>query len=850
MNASLSPDERAALLLAQMTLEEKISMFYEKGGEKPGEQRLGIPALKLADGPGGIRIDPGGVNEGKATAFPAPIALAATWDLAAAERYGDLVGSEAGATGHNVLLGPGLDIARLPVYGRLFEALGEDPVLTGGMAARYIQGVQRHPVVATAKHYNLNTQEENRLWVDARLDERTLQEIYTLPFQAAVQDGQVGSVMGALNKVNGTYCCENVHLVTEILREQLGFTGWVVSDFESTHSTVESANAGLDLEIPAAKFFGEPLLQAMQVGQVSVATIDNMARCMLRTMFAFGLFDHPIEVRPLPVKEHGQFAREFASQGMVLLKNDGGLLPLSSQQLRSLAVIGADADFFITGGGSAFVNPTYVVDILEGVRRRVGEGVQVEYAKGTDAVSPIDVLPGLPSVPSSVLTPADVGLSVHGLRAEYWTNTCFEGKPTLVRTDERIGLNLGFFNFVGQEAFSLPPTPPELNNAMSVRWSGNISVPVTGDYTLGLTHLGTARLFLDGRILIDDPGVTLQTQAVTMRLVADQPYALRIEHAADRPEQSTPAPGSSVSLIGAKLRFGWQHPAEAIPPAIQEAVALARRSDVALVVVRDYRSEHADLPGLTLPNEQDLLVQAVAAANPHTIVVVATGGPVLMPWLEQVPAALECWYGGQELGNALAGVLFGDVNPSGKLPVTFPRSERETPIFSPAQYSRDALVAHYSEGLAVGYRGYDQLGIEPLFPFGYGLSYTSFVYSDLRIVPDTSDDTQPIQINFSITNTGTRAGVEVAQVYLGLPTSANEPPQRLVGWAKVSLEPGESRDVSVTLDASATSRPLSYWNVKTSSWEMENGDYRVYVGASSRDICLTSSFHAHFAISE
>src|SRR6266571_256536 len=278
MNASLLPDERAVLLLAQMTLEEKVDMLSEKSSPELSLSRFGIPALTFADGPAGIRIDRSrrDVNEGKATSPPPPIALAATWDLAAAQQYGDLLGLEAWATGHNVLFGPGLDIARLPVFGRLFEAFGEDPVLTGQMAARYIQGVQHHPVIATAKHYNVNAQEENRLEVDAQLDERTLQEIYTLPFEMAVQDGHIGAVMGAYNKINGTHCCEQPHLLTEILKEQLGFAGWVVSDFQATHSTVEAANAGLDVELalPPAKFFGDRLLQAIQEGKVSLATLD------------------------------------------------------------------------------------------------------------------------------------------------------------------------------------------------------------------------------------------------------------------------------------------------------------------------------------------------------------------------------------------------------------------------------------------------------------------------------------------------------------------------------------------------------------------------------------------------
>jgi beta-glucosidase len=849
MNRSLPSDKRANLLLSQMTLEEKIDMLSEKGEAGGIPSRLGIPVLTFTDGPAGVRINRSrhDVNEGKATALPAPIALAATWNRQTAQRYGDVIGLEAWSTGHNVLFGPGLDIVRIPFFGRMFESMGEDPVLTGLMATYYIQGLQRHAVLATAKHYNVNAQEEHRLEADVHIDERTLQEIYTLPFAAAVRDGHVGAVMGAYNKINGIYCCEHPHLLNEILKQQLGFTGWVVSDFQATHSTVEAANAGLDLELAMrpAKYFGDALLQAVQQGQVSQSIIDEKVFRILSTMFTFGLFDSPPQLSPLPIEEHTRAAREIASESIVLLKNAGEFLPLSNSRLRSVAVIGAGADSYITGGGSALVQPTSCISILEGIRRRVSSGVHVEYAEGTDPVSPADLLPGPELVPSSVLTPPDADAELHGLCAQYWTNTHFEGEPELVRTDRQVALNLGFFNFFDQSAASLPVTPHSLNNAISVRWTGYLNLPMAGDYTLSLTHLGTARLFIDSQPLIDNPGITLGTQSVTCSLLADQAYTLCIEYAADRPEQSASLSGmpDMMSLTGGKMRFGWQHPADMLPPRMQEAVTLAKQSDVAIVVVRDYNSEHADRPSLTLPNDQDRLVQAVAAANPRTVVVVASGGPVLMPWLDQVPAVLECWYGGQEVGNALADVLFGDLTPSGKLPITFPRSEAETPISSPEQYSPTTRESHFSEELAVGYRGYDQLDIEPLFPFGYGLSYTSFSYTHLRIEPDTSDSSTPIQVCFSITNTGSRVGAEIAQVYLALPASTAEPPKRLVGWAKVALQPDESKEVTVTLDPNATSRPLSYWNTGTKNWQIADGTYQVQVAASSRDIRLTGEVH-------
>src|SRR5256884_540778 len=474
----------------------------------------------------------------------APGARAATGAPATAEQYGDLIGNEAEATGHNVFLGPGLDIARVPVFGRLFEALGEDPVLTGRMAAAYIRGVQSHPIVACAKHYNMNTQEQQRMGIDAHVDERTLQEIYTLPFEIVVKEAQLGSAMGAFNKVNGIFACEQPHLLTDILKQQLGFTGWVMSDYGATQSTVEAASAGLDQEMPAATYFGDRLVEATQAGQVSMATLEDKVRRILRTMFALGLFEHPVGIRPFSIQEHGRWARTIASQGIVLLKNREALLPLSSDALTSVAIIGADANANIAGGGSSLVKPTYLVSMLEGIRRRAEAGTQVEYAEGVDPLSAADVLPGHPTVPSSVLTPAGSGSGVRGLHAEYWTNPHFAGEPSLVRTDWQVALNLGFFNYPGFNASLLPQTPLEFNNIMSVRWTGSITAPATGDYTLSLTHLGTARLFLDGQRLIDDPGVTLSTQSASVHLVAGEAHALQIEYASDRPEQGASWIGS------------------------------------------------------------------------------------------------------------------------------------------------------------------------------------------------------------------------------------------------------------------------------------------------------------------
>jgi beta-glucosidase len=836
MDPSLPPDERAELLLAQMTLEEKIEMLH---GEFPapyaffneGIPRLGIPALTMADGPAGVRISNPEVNQGEATALPAPMALAAVWEPGVARRYGDLIGAEAFATGHNVQLGPAVDIARVPVAGRAFESYGEDPLLQARTAVGTIKGIQRHPVVATIKHYNLNNQEFERFTSSSEADERTIQEIYTPPYEAGVRRGRVGAAMCAYPRVNGVYACEHRHLLTDILKEQLGFRGWVMSDFGATHSTVQAANAGLDQEMPNGQFFDQALLAAVRAGQVSIATIDDKVRRILRSMFRLGLFDHPVQLSPLPERAHGRQSRQIAGKGIVLLKNAGKLLPLSSRRLRSVAVIGADADnATAAGGGSSLVKPTYTVSALAGIRRRAGDGVLVRHAEGTDPMSAAALLPGPPAVPSSVLTPTGAAPGVRGLRAQYWTNTSFQGAPALVRTDRQAALNLGVLFALPSFHASELRWPPELvGNPISVRWTGTITAPATGDYTLSLTSLGRARLYLDGALVIDHWAQhDRATRSATVRLVAGQRHAIRVDYAADHP--------SVGGLVGAEVKLGWRHPARAVPPAVRRAAALAKASDVAVVVVRDYETEQGDRPNLVLPNEQDQLIRAVAAANPQTVVVLNTGAPVTMPWLGRVPAVLEAWYPGQEQGNAIADVLFGDVNPSGKLPVTFPRSLRDSPIRTRAQYPGVNDRVHYSERIFVGYRGYDQLGIRPLFPFGYGLSYTSFAYGRLRV--KDSHDGKPARVSFTIHNTGRRPGMEVAQVYVGrLPTSVPTPPKQLAGFARVFLGPGE-RD-KVTIEVSR--RSLSYWSTSANRWVTPTGRVRIYVGSSSRDIRLVGA---------
>lgn len=833
------PDtRRARALLRQMTLDEKVDMLHGElnnfyGFYNGPIARLGIPALTMADGPAGVRIANPNVNDQEATQLPAPIALAATWDTALAEQYGHVAGDEAFRTGHNVLLSPAVDIARVAQAGRAFEALGEDPLLSGTIGAAEIRGIQSHPVVADIKHYNVYTQEENRLsGGNAVVDERTLQEIYTRPFAIGVEQGRPGSAMCAFNKVNGVYACESDELMNRILKAQLDFEGWVMSDYGATHSTVQSILGGLDQEMPGnttpqtgpgACFFCGPLLDAVRAGQVPVSRIDDAVLRILRPMFALGLFDNPPVVSALPEAEHGAFARQVAERSAVLLKNESAALPLQAN-VGSIAVIGADADTVVAGGGSSLVKPTYTVSPLEGIQARAGAGVLVRHVAGADPVTSASLIPGPDPIPSDFLSTG----TENGLRAEYFTEADFTG-PIADRTDPYAAINAGFFLFQGFNAQS-PHFPLQTRDmAGSIRWTGSLTAPVDGTYGIAVTTQGSATVTLDGvEVLTAEPTGEVSTTTVDVDLVAGVSHELLVEYVND-------GPGGTDA--GAVFQLGWTTPAGVVAPQAQAAADLARSSQAAVVLVRDYSSEGGDKPDLDLPNGQAELIRQVAAANPRTVVVLVAGGAVqTSDWEDGVPAVVHSWFGGQEQGNALAGILFGDVNPSGRLPITLPVDEDSTPVSSPEQYPGDGLDQLFTEGIYVGYRGYEELDITPQYAFGHGLSYTTYDYRNLRTAPNAKGG---LQVKVAVRNTGSVAGTETVQVYVGnLPTrQVQSAPKVLAGWATVTLQPGERKQVTVALSPES----VSYWDVDRDRWRTPRGEIPVYVGSSSADIRLTGT---------
>ena len=800
MNTQLSPDQRASLLVSQMTLDQEVQMTAAvstatESREVPAIGSLCIPALLLTNGSAGIST--GGPVQEPATALPAPISLASTWDPAAAAEYGRVEGTEALDQGRNEVEGPDINIARVPVNGRTFEAYGEDPYLAGQIVAGNVTGIQSEGVIATAKHYDANNQETNRTTINEIIDQRTLREIYMPAFQAAVQAG-VGSVMCSKNLVNGTHACDSAALIG-VLENDWHFPGFVVSDFSSIHSTVQASEAGTSLELPSAQYFGPALASAVQSGQVSKQTVDEMVRRIFSSMFRLGLFDRPAPApEPIPAATDGATAQSLAQAGTVLLKNDHGTLPLAPGRLKSVALIGPEAGTASTGGaGSPKVAPIQTVSPLQAIGAEAARHhIAVAYA----GEPPVNL--GPPAIPAGALTPAGGTPGQHGLLAQYFNNGNWQGSPAVSRVEPYVDEN------------ALPPAGVNPGQAYSVRWSGTLTPTVSGPYTLSVTTHSKSTLYLNGQQIASDGGsFPAGTAGKTVNLTAGTPYPIEMDYATS---------GMAVAELS------WQPPAGSDNPLIDQAVQAARASQVAVVFAGDEESEGVDRPDLSLPGFQDQLIEAVARANPHTVVVLDTGGPVLMPWLGQVPSVLEAWYPGEADGNAIAAVLFGQVNPGGKLPITFPASGAAVPANTPAQYPGVNGTATYSEGLEVGYRYDDAAGITPLFPFGYGLSYTSFAFSHLTVAgPGAPAGT--VRVDAQVTNTGPRAGTEVAQLYVGDPAAAQEPPRLLRGFQRVTLQPGQGTVVHFSLPASG----LAHWDTSTHSWATAPGTYQVYVGDSS-----------------
>jgi beta-glucosidase len=804
-------------LLKQMTLEEKVSLLAGASMWTTAPvERLGVPSLKVTDGPNGARgsVFAGGV---KSACFPVGIALAATWNPALVEQVGQALGQETQAKGAQVLLGPTANIHRSPLNGRNFECYSEDPYLSGRMAAAYIRGVQSQGVGATIKHYVCNDSEFERNTISSEVRERALREIYLPPFKAAVQEGKTWCLMSSYNKINGTYASENATTLTEILRKEWGFAGLVMSDWFGTKSTAASVNAGQDLEMPGpAAWRGEKLLQAVKEGLVAEATIDDRARRVLELLQKTGQFDHPQSEpeQAIDRPEHRALIRKAGGEALVLLKNAGGVLPLRREALKSIALIGPNVRVArIQGGGSAGVNPHYAVTPFEGLTAKLAEGTVVDCALGCSIHK---LLP--------VLDPALLG--PEGLEMAFYNNLDFSGPPAAT-----LHTRQGEFVWLGQVTEGVDP------HRFSGRLSGSLSPAESGSYTFGLSGMCMARLRLDGREIADNwtnfrPAFIFLGEdpfeaRAGARLEAGKTYRLEV----DFRKAETPMPVSGI-------RIGLLPPYPA--DLIAQAARLAAQSDAAVVFAgfsAEWESEGFDRPDLELAGDQNALIEQVAEANPHTIVVLNTGAPVSMPWLDQVAAVVQAWYPGQECGNAIADVLFGDVNPSGRLPQTFPVRLEDNPAY--LNYPGENGQVVYGEGLFVGYRYYEKKRIAPLFPFGHGLSYTTFEYGPLALSAAEMDPQGALTLSVDVTNTGTRAGQEVVQLYLrDVASRLQRPEKELKGFAKVELQPGECRTVRFEIGREA----LAYYDDLERAWVAEAGEFEALVGASSQDLRARGSF--------
>ena len=794
-------EQKVEAWLGRMTLDEKIALVAGIGFDSVGVSRLHIPALRMTDGPVGIRV-------GQATAFAAGALLAATFDPALAERVGAAIAREAKGHGKNVLLGPGVNIARSALNGRNFEYFGEDPELASRMAVAYIRGVQSQGVVATIKHFAVNNQETNRMTVSAEVDARALHEIYLPTFEAAVKEAGVWAVMCAYNKLNGVYACENPGLLNQALRHDWGFRGLVMSDWSAAHSVAPAMRAGLDLDMPTGEQYSAAAIRdALAKKEIEPAHLDEMVRRQLRAIVALHLdedkSEHPEATDTL---EHRALNREAARSGFVLLKNDMNTLPLDRAKLRRIAVVGPRGGVVDGGGGSAHVTATHKVSLVDGLRAALGDKVRVDFAPG-------EITPdGLEIIPASALTPPP-GYAGHGLLGEYFAGTERAGAPKLVRVDATV-------DFHWELAAPAPGLPED---RFSARWTGKLTPPKSGVYALALRSDDGSRLYIDGKLVVDDWGDHAPTlRTAEMEMVGGKSYDVRLEY--------------YEGGLGASVELLWQQ-LEKDP--LRRVAEVARGADIVIAAVGDGmgdETEGADRVSLALPGRQDEIVRAAAAVNPKVVVITTTGAAVAMPWLDQVRAVLHGWFPGQEAGAAFADVLLGEVSPSGRLPVSFPKRLQDEPGFGNFPGAGDQVV--YQEGNLVGYRWYDTRKIEPLFPFGYGLSYTSFSYRDLAA--SAWDPARGTSVRLKVKNTGARRGAEIVQIYVHATAGAACPEQELRAFAKVDLAPGEEREVALNLPL----RAFAYFDPKRSergAWRIDPGTYELRAAGSSRDIRLRAN---------
>lgn len=804
VNAQVYKDKNASVevrvedLLSKMTTEEKLDYIGGyKGFYIRGIERLGLPEIKLTDGPVGTHKD------GKSTAYPASVLSAATWDTALVYQLGKQLGRDSRARGVHILLAPGVNIMRAPMCGRNFEYFSEDPFLSARMGVAYVKGLQDERVVATVKHYAANNQEWDRNNVSSDIDERTLHEIYLPAFKACVQEAKAASIMNSYNLVNGVHATQSDLLNNQILKKQWGFDGFVMSDWSATYDAVAAANGGLDLEMPRAKFMNrDSLLPALENGLVQQAVIDDKVRRILRIIFRFGFFDKIQLDKSIPLDnpDAAKVALELARGGIVLLKNERHTLPLQKDKIKTLAVIGPNANAYISGGGSSYTFPFHSVSVLQGIQQQAGN-IKTVYAAG---------LPTLPDMVAASTFYTEAGSLTKGLKAAYFSNIKLAGSPAKVTIDTTVSINNGWH--IAAENQGIP------FDHCSMRWTGVVRAGKAANYRFTVRGFDGFRLWVDGKQVINewrDQGIT--TREAVVHLQPGKDYEVQLEYFAN--------------VHPVDISFAWRED----KLMFDEAVAAARQADAAIVCIGFNESSERESNDRTfaLPSFQDSLINAVVKANPNTVVVLNAGGNADMrAWLQKVPALLHTWYAGQEGGTALAEILFGKVNPSGKLPVSFEKQWEDNPAYSNYYDSAGNKRVTYREGLFLGYRYYDQGKVKPAFPFGYGLSYTTFQYSNLSV---KANGKGKAVVQFTITNTGNYDGAEVAQLYIhDVACAVPRPYKELKHFVKVFLRKGEQRKITMLLDENA----FSYYQLNKHRFGYDAGAFDIIIASSAADVRL------------
>ena len=796
-------------LLRQLTTEEKV--FLLSGSDVwrtfPVE-RVGLPAIKVTDGPNGARGDSS--TGARAVCLPSSICLAATFDVDLVRAVGELLGRETQRKGAHVLLAPTINIARHPLGGRNFESFGEDPLLTSTMAIAYIEGVQTvEGVGACAKHFVANDVEFGRMTVSSEIDARTLREVYLAPFEAAVE-ADVWSLMASYPKLNGEHCTEHSWLLTDLLREEWGFDGLVMSDWGATHHHVRPVIAGMDLEMPGPpRALGGLLLAAVEAGEVPMDVLDARARSVIDLAVRagrIGVMDEAPE-QSVDLPEDRALARRVAQQGVVLLRNEPvagrRVLPLEPPSVSTLAVIGPNMDpGIIQGGGSAQLSPHHLSSPLDGLTEAFGDVVSAPGCRRERY---------LPLVPSEAWESGDS----RPLRLEVFAGTDLGGAVVQERSTRSIGAMI-----MGGVAGL--PNPNHFSN----RWTGTLRIDQAGTHRFSVFACGTSRVLIDGSVVVDN--WTSPTLGDGFFQMASTEVVGSVDLDVGTVEVVVEWTNDPDAMI-AGLRFGWLVPTDE-DQLMADAVAAASSADAAVVVVgldADWETESHDRPIFGLPGRQDELVRNVLEANPRTVVVLNAGGPVDLPWFEDAPAVMVGWYGGQEFGGALTDVITGVVDASGRLPVTFPKRLVDAP--TALDVPGDGPELHYREGLFVGHRWYDARSIEPLAPFGHGLSYTSFSFGTPSA--DAGADGS-VRVSFDVTNTGDRVGTAVGQLYLAPPVGSNTRPVRsLCGFSSVTVDPG----ATVTEVIVVPGRAFEIWTA-SAGWHTPAGSYELHLAASSRDL--------------